>query len=701
MNLVTAAYENIEPPQTFENKIINTIRVLSAEQPGAASSGHPGAPMGCAPMAHLLWSEVMKYSPSTPGWWNRDRFVLSNGHACALQYTMLHLTGYGLTIDDLKEFRQFGSGTPGHPENFVTKGIEVSTGPLGQGISNAVGLAIASTHLAATFNTPEISLFTNHTYVICGDGCLQEGISSEASSLAGHLGLGRLIVLYDDNKITIDGSTDLSFTEDVNLRYEAYGWHVLEVKSVDGDITELRAAVEIAKGVTDKPSMIKIRTTIGYGSKLQGTAATHGAPLKLDDMAQVKRQFNLPPKSFHVSPDVQQHYNERVHEVEQVRLAWDAQWATYQTANPTLAKELTRRMSGIIPPAALDALPSFTFATDGPKAGRQHSQACLTALAPLLPELMGGSADLTPSNLTKLACAGDFQKDTPTGRYLRFGVREHGMAAICNGMFAYGGVRPFCATFLNFAGYALGSIRLSAISKFGVLYIMTHDSIGLGEDGPTHQPIEMVESLRSMPNVNVFRPADSNECSAAYRTALVRTETPTVVCCSRASLPTLEHSTVEGAMKGGYTCIGLDAPFKDTDLILIGTGSEIGLCVSAAAKLMEDHRIKVRVVSMPCQDLFVEQSKTYQRSILPGNIPTMSVEALCEHGWHRFSHAQIGMKTFGESGKPADLMEHFGFTTENVVMKGKELVEFYKEAGEVPDLMLIPEFDNIMGPSVH
>jgi len=300
-----------------------------------------------------------------------------------------------------------------------------------------------------------------------------------------------------------------------------------------------------------------------------------------------------------------------------------------------------------------------------------------------------------------LACAGDFQKASPEGRYMRFGVREHGMAAICNGMFAYGGVRPFCATFLNFAGYALGSIRLSAISKFGVLYIMTHDSIGLGEDGPTHQPIEMVESLRSMPNINVFRPADSNECNAAYRTALLNSETPTVICCSRAALPKLEHSSVEGAMKGGYTIIGEETLFRDTDLILVGTGSEIGLCVYAAAKLLEDHMINVRVVSMPCQDIFVEQSKAYQRSILPGNIPTLSVEALCEHGWHRFSHAQIGMKTFGESGKPADLMEHFGFTTENIAMKGKELVDFYKEVGEVPDLMLIPEFDNIMGPSTH
>jgi len=702
LNLVTDAYQNIETPQqTHETKCIHTIRVLSAEQPSAASSGHPGAPMGCAPMAHLLWSEVMNYSPSTPNWWNRDRFVLSNGHACALQYTMLFLTGYGLGMEDLREFRQFGSDTPGHPENFVTKGVEVSTGPLGQGISNAVGLAIAQTHLAATYNTPQISLFTNHTYVICGDGCLQEGVSSEASSLAGHLGLGNLIVLYDDNKITIDGSTDLSFTEDVAKRYEAYGWHVQTVDSVDGDLTDLREAVATAKTVPDKPSMIKIRTTIGYGSKLQGTAATHGAPLKPDDMAQVKRTFNLSPKSFYVAPDVQQHYNERVTEVELVRAAWDETWTAYRSAEPAMAAELDRRMAGRITPEALDALPTFDYTTDGAKAGRQHSQACLAALAPLLPELMGGSADLTPSNLTKLACAGDFQKETPTGRYMRFGVREHGMAAICNGLFAYGGIRPFCATFLNFAGYALGSIRLSAISKFGVLYIMTHDSIGLGEDGPTHQPIEMVESLRSMPNINVFRPADSNECTAAYRTALLKHETPTVICCSRSALPKLEHSTVDGAMKGAYTIIGEDIPFADTGLILIGTGSEIGPCVEAAAKLWNDSGIKVRVVSMPCQDIFVEQSKTYQRSVLPGNIPTMSVEALCEHGWHRFSHSQIGMKTFGESGKPADLLEHFGFTAENVAMKGKELVDFYKEEGEVPDLMLIPEFDNIMGPSAH
>jgi len=314
---------------------------------------------------------------------------------------------------------------------------------------------------------------------------------------------------------------------------------------------------------------------------------------------------------------------------------------------------------------------------------------------------MGGSADLTPSNLTKMACSGDFQKDTYGGRYMRFGVREHGMAAICNGMFAYGGIRPFCATFLNFAGYALGSIRLSAISKFGILYVMTHDSIGLGEDGPTHQPIEIVESMRSMPNINVFRPADSNECSAAYQTALIRTETPTVVCCSRSSLPKLAHSTVEGAMKGAYTCIGGNIPFSNTDLILIGTGSEIGPCVTAAAALAASDGLRVRVVSMPCQDVFVEQSREYQLSVLPGNIPTMSVEAMCEHGWHRFSHAQIGMKTFGESGKPDVLFEHFGFSPANVAKKGKELVEFYKEAGTVPNLMAYPVFDNIMGPSAH
>jgi transketolase len=681
-----AKKENYYTGPAFELHCINVIRALSADQPSAANSGHPGAPMGCAPLAHLLWGEVMNYSPSHPKWWNRDRFVLSNGHACALQYSMLHLTGYGLTINDLKKFRQLGSLTPGHPENFVTAGVEVSTGPLGQGISNAVGFAIAERHFAETFNTADFpSLFDHYTYVICGDGCLQEGVSSEASSLAGHLGLGRLIVLYDDNQITIDGSTDLSFTEDVLKRYEAYGWHVQAVENVETNLQDLRSAVEAAKAVTDKPSIIKIRTTIGFGSLHEGSASTHGAPLKADDLAQAKKAYGLSAESFCVPEDVKSFYNTRTKEVEGKRVLWDTMYESYKASHPDKASELERRFNHQIPGQVYDALPGFEYGKDKALASRQYSKATIDAIAPLLPELLGGSADLTPSNLTSLSCSGDFQKDSRAGRYLRFGVREHGMAAICNGLFAYGGIRPFCASFLNFAGYAMGSIRLSALSKFGVIYIMTHDSIGLGEDGPTHQPVEMIESLRSMPNINVFRPADALETSAAYRVALEKVHTPTVICLSRGTIPALEKSCVENACKGAYIISGEDIDPSDLSLVLIGTGSEVGICVEAATKLTENG-MKVRVVSMPCQDLFLEQSAAYQKSILPGNIPTLSVEASAVHGWHRFSHAQIGMTRFGKSAPAQDLFEYFGFTTDNVVEKSFVLVEFYKNAGSVPDL---------------
>lgn len=686
--------------EPFELKCINTIRALSADQPSAAKSGHPGAPMGCAPMAHLLWSEVMNYSPSRPEWWNRDRFVLSNGHGCALQYSMLHLTGYGLTIDDLKNFRQLGSKTPGHPENFVTDGVEVSTGPLGQGISNAVGFAIAERHFASTFNTQDFPcLFDHRTYVICGDGCLQEGVSSEACSLAGHLGLGHLIVLYDDNLITIDGSTDLSFTEDVGKRYESYGWHVETVENVESSLADLRSAVKKAQEITDKPSLIKIRTTIGFGSKLEGSAATHGAPLKPDDLAGAKESYGLPSESFHVEEDVKKFYDDKAKSVETKCDDWEEMYTKYKAAYPDKAAELDRRFKHELPEGALDKLPTFDFGTDKAAATRKYSQSCLGSIAPLLPELMGGSADLTPSNLTSLACSGDFQKDTPDGRYLRFGVREHGMAAICNGLFAYGGIRPFCATFLNFAGYALGSIRISALSKFGVLYIMTHDSIGLGEDGPTHQPVEMIESLRSMPNINVFRPADLNETNAAYRVSLTSVHTPTVICCSRSGLPALENSSVEKAMKGGYTLVEEDTT-KPIDLILVSTGSEVGSCITALENLKKDG-LNCRVVSLPCQELFFEQPSDYQLSVLPGNIPTLSVEASAIHGWHRLSHAQIGMTRFGMSAPGNDLFNKFGFTAENVVDKGKALVEFYKTAGNVPNLMSRPIFNNIKGNDGH
>lgn len=684
----------------FELKCINTIRALSADMPSAAKSGHPGAPMGCAPMAHLLWNEVMNYSPSKPEWWNRDRFVLSNGHACALQYSMLHLSGYNLSMDDLKNFRQLGSKTPGHPENFVTEGVEVSTGPLGQGISNAVGMSIAERHLAATYNVgEEYKVFDNYTYVICGDGCLQEGVSSEASSLAGHLGLGKLIVLYDDNLITIDGSTDLSFTEDVAKRYEAYGWHVQTVSDVQSDLCDLRAAVEAAKAVTDQPSIIKIRTTIGYGSLNEGSASVHGAPLKPDDLASTKTGYGLSDNTFHVDADVQETYTKHTAELETKQQQWDAMFAQYEKAHPDKAAELTRRFAHQLPDNYADAIPTFDMGTTAVAATRKSSQACLQSVAPLLSELIGGSADLTPSNLTALKCSGDFQKDTPQGRYMRFGVREHGMAAICNGLYAYGGMRPFCATFLNFAGYALGSIRVSALSQFGVLYIMTHDSIGLGEDGPTHQPVEMIESLRAMPNINVFRPADLNEMNAAYQMSLQTHQTPSVICCSRGNVKAI-HSSVEQSKQGAYIVHGQDC--QSPQLILVASGTEVGPCVEAAETLVKDEGFTggVRVVSMPCQELFLQQSEEYQKSILPGDIPTLSVEATAINGWHRFSHAQIGVTRFGLSAPGNALFEHFGFTPTNITAKSKALLDYYKNT-PVPNLMSRPVFDNLQSNLGH
>lgn len=679
-------------------KCINTIRAVSADQPQSANSGHPGAPMGCAPMAYLLWNEMMHYSPSDPHWINRDRFVLSNGHACALQYTMLYLTKYGLTIEDLKQFRRLGSKTPGHPECFVTSGVEVCTGPLGQGISNAVGLAIAERHMAATYNIPNTkyadTLFNHYTYVICGDGCLQEGVSSESASLAGHYGLGRLIVLYDDNSITIDGDTDLSFTEDVLKRYDAYGWHTQSVTDVEsGDLSSLRIAIQNAKNVTDKPSIIKIKTHIGYGSpSKQGKEAAHGAPLGVDDLAGAKKFYGLPPdQSFYVAPEVQEVFDAAVERGNHQRKEWELLFADYTNDYPDKAIEISRRFGKTLPPNLMDVLPRPVAGTDKDLATRQHSQACLSSIGPNMIELVGGSADLTPSNLTDYKGVVSYQKGTEHGRYFHFGVREHAMVSICNGMFAYGGLRPYCATFLIFTGYAIGAMRLSALSRFGIIFVMTHDSIGLGEDGPTHQPIETLETFRAMPNMHVWRPADGNETSAAYKVALEHTKTPSILSLSRTAVPNLTNSSIEKAEMGAYAVIEEENP----DLIIIATGTEVGPCVAAVSGLVAAG-IKTRVVSMPCQEIFLEQSATYQTSVLPGNIPTLSVEASSVHGWHRYSHAQIGMTSFGMSGSGNDLFNHFGFSTSNIVAKGTELVEYYKSVGTVPNLNLRPTFESVV-----
>lgn len=666
-------------PRLGEELCINTIRMLSADQPTAGNSGHPGAPMGCAPMAHVLFGKTMKFNPKNPKWSNRDRFVLSNGHACALQYSMLHLSGYDVSIDDLKSFRKFGSKCPGHPENFCTPGVEVSTGPLGQGISNAVGLAIAEKHLAAEFNRDGLNVVDHYTFVICGDGCLQEGVSSEASSLAGHLGLGKLIVLYDDNKITIDGNTDLSFTEDVAKRYEAYNWQVLVVEDGNYDHEAINKAVAEAKKTTDKPTLIKIRTTIGLGSKMENTHAVHGAPLKADDMAATKIHFGLKgDESFQVPPQVKEFYDKTTSGAE-LEDKWNTLFAQYQAAHPELAAEFVRRQEGKLPADWKKNLPKFTAADKG-LATRQHSEVVLNACAAALPEIVGGSADLTPSNLTKLTMSGDFQKDTPIGRYIRFGVREHAMAAISNGIFAHGGLRPFCATFYNFIGYALGAVRVSALSRFGVLYIATHDSIFLGEDGPTHQPIEMNASLRAMPNMYVYRPADGNETVGSYICAVENRTQTSVLTLTRQGLPNLAGSSAEAVAKGAYIVArynageAVDSFEGQPDLVLLASGSEVSLAIEAAALLKE---YKVRIVSVPCRDIFDKQSVDYKKSVIGEGIPVLSVEAASTFGWSDYSHAQFGLDRFGASATIAQLKDMFGFNAETVATEARTLTTFY------------------------
>ena len=669
--------------KTGDELCINTARMLSADQPSAGNSGHPGAPIGCAPMAHVLFGKVMKFNPLNPTWSNRDRFVLSNGHACALQYSMLHLSGYDLSIDDLKSFRSYGSKCPGHPENFCTPGVEVSTGPLGQGICNAVGMAAAEKHLAAQFNKDGLNLVDHFTYVICGDGCLQEGVSSEACSLAGHLGLGKLIVLYDDNNITIDGNTELSFTEDVAKRFEAYNWHVQTVEDGNYNHEAIHQAVLEAKKVTDRPSMIKIRTIIGLGSAIQNTYKVHGAPLKPDDLENTKTFYGLDPtQTFQVPDEVKSFYDKK-----RTGAEWESQWNTlfaqYAAKYPDLAAEYTRRFNGTLPDGWKDALPRYT-PEDKPRATRQFSEICLNAAAGVIPELLGGSADLTPSNLTKLTMSGDFQKDTPEGRYFRFGVREHGMAAICNGIFAHGGVRPFCATFYNFIGYALGAVRLSALSRMGVIYIATHDSIFLGEDGPTHQPIEMNASLRAMPQMYLFRPADGNEVSGAYAWALEHRNRPSVLTFTRQGVPNLKGSSLENVYKGGYELqrVGTGEPA----LNFVASGSEVSLAIEAAEKL---EGVCVRIISMPCWDLFEEQSIDYKKSVLGSGIPTLSIEAAATFGWRQYAHLTFGLDRFGASGNIADLKKQLGFNPETVAAEADKLMKYYS-GRQAPCLFDLP-----------
>ncbi|CAG8542985.1 8543_t:CDS:10, partial [Ambispora gerdemannii] len=668
---------------------INTIRTLAADVVRKANSGHPGAPMGCAPMAHVLFSRFITTNPENPLWPNRDRFVLSNGHGCALHYILLHLMGYDLTMDDLKAFRQTDSKTPGHPESHMTPGIEVTTGPLGQGFANSVGLAIAQTHLSAIFNKPGFDLFTNHTYVIAGDGCLQEGIASEAASLAGHLQLGHLIVLYDDNHVSIDGDTEVSFTEDVLKRFEAYGWHTQFITDGDNDLEGITRAIEEAKKVTNKPSIIKIRTIIGIGSKFQGTEKVHGSPLSPDDIVEVKKIYGFDPeKHFHVPPEVYKNYEHFKQKGVHAEKQWNELLEKYTQQHPHEGAEIKRRFSKKLPENWTDHLPRYTPA-DTAVATRKLSEIVLNKLADILPELIGGSADLTGSNLTRWKTAVDFQPDSTklgkySGRYIRYGVREHGMAGAMNGISAYGGLIPFGGTFLNFISYALGAVRLSALSSQRVIYVMTHDSIGLGEDGPTHQPIETLAGLRGLPNILVFRPADGNEVSGTYLAAIENLHRPSVLALTRQNLPHLEGSSVEKTLFGGYVLQDVE----HAQVTFTGTGSEISIAVEAAKRLNQAG-IKTRVVSLPSLELFEEQSIEYKRTVFPDGIPVISVEALTTFGWSKYAHVSVGMTTFGSSGPYQQLYKKYGFTPENLVEKARKTIEFYQKH-PVPSLINKP-----------
>jgi len=667
----------VAAPASLDTLCINSIRMLAVDATNKAKSGHPGLPMGCAPMGYTLWDKFLKHNPKNPKWFNRDRFVLSAGHGCMLLYALLHLTGYeSVSMDDIKQFRQWGSKTPGHPETFETPGVEVTTGPLGAGISNAVGLAIAESHLAAKFNKPDNTVVDHYTYVIMGDGCNQEGVASEAASLAGHLKLGKLIALYDDNHITIDGRTDVSFTEDVLKRYEAYGWHVQHVTDGNTDVDAIAKAIEAAKAVTDKPSIIKVTTTIGFGSPNKSdTAGIHGAAIGAEEADLTRKNLGWNYGPFEIPQEAYDQYRQAIDRGATLEAEWNQTLASYRSNYPNEAAEFERMLRGELPEGWEKALPTYTPDDKG-LATRKLSQLCLGALGPKIPELIGGSADLTHSNFTDIEGeTGSYQPETPEKRYLHFGVREHAMAAVLNGI-AYhdSGLIPYGGTFLVFADYMRGSMRLSALNELGVIYVLTHDSIGLGEDGPTHQPVETIPSLRAMPGMLVFRPGDGNETSGAYKIAIENRKRPSALCLSRQGMANQANSSIEKVARGGYILEDCDGT---PELILIGTGTELDLCVQAAKQLTAEGK-KVRVVSMPCMELFDEQSDSYKEEVFPSAVrKRIVVEAAESFGWHRFiglDGDSVTMNRFGASAPGPTCLEKFGFTVENVVAKSKALL---------------------------
>ena len=650
---------------------INSIRVLSADAIEKSKSGHPGLPLGAATMAYTLWSN-MNHNGKNPNWDNRDRFILSAGHGSMLEYSLLHLFGYGITVEDIKNFRQVGSLTPGHPEYGHTKGVEITTGPLGQGICNAVGMAIAEAHLAEKFNKPGYEVVNHNTYAIVGDGCLMEGISGEASSLAGTLGLGKLIVLYDSNNISIEGNTDIAFREDVAKRYEAYNWQVIKVN--DGnDIEAIENAIEEAKRETTKPSMIIVKNQIGFGCPAkQGKASAHGEPLGAENIKAMKENLGWKQEDFYVPSEVYSDMDNYINAGVEKEKSWNNLFEAYKNEYPELAEEYSKWMSGEIDSEALLNNEEF-WSFDKEIATRESSGIIINRLANLIPNLVGGSADLAPSNKTYMSGKGDFSAKDRSGRNLHFGVREHAMAAIANGMYAHGGLKVFCATFFVFSDYMKGAMRLSSLMNLPVSYVLTHDSIGVGEDGPTHQPIEQLAALRSMPNMTVFRPADSKETAAAWYYAVTNATTPTSLVLTRQKLP-LYDGCAKRALNGGY--ILKDSKKETPDVILMASGSEVELIYKAADEL-EAKGIDARIVSIPSFEIFNAQDEEYKESVLPNNVrKRVAVEALTSFGWHQYVGLDgriISLDTFGASGNASALFKQFGFTVENVVNETMKL----------------------------
>jgi transketolase len=661
----------------LQERSINTLRFLSADMVQQANSGHPGLPMGCAALAYTIWTRHLRHNPCNPSWPNRDRFILSGGHGCALLYSLLHLTGYDLPLNELKRFRQWGSLTPGHPEYGLTPGVEVTTGPLGQGFTNGVGMAIAAAHLAAKFNEPGHEVIDHFVFAIVTDGDLMEGITSEAASLAGHLKLGKLIYLYDDNRISIDGSTNITFTEDRSARFAAYDWQVLRVE--DGnDVEAIDSAIQLAKK-DPRPSLIICRTHIGYGLPTrQDTSKAHGEPPGNEELDGAKVKLGWPKEPrFFIPEDVQAHFRSAIEHGKVLEAAWNTELEIYESVFPQKHTELKRRLEGKLPETWESALPIFPADEKG-MATRISSGKVINAMAAKIPELVGGSADLAPSTKTWMDGFPAFEPETPEGRNFHFGVREHAMGGIINGMAVHGGVIPFGATFLSFADYMREPIRLSAFSQYPSIWVFTHDSIGVGEDGPTHQPVEQLASLRVIPNLVIIRPADANETAAAWKVALERRHAPTVLALTRQNVPTIDRTRfapADGLERGAYVLADLGG--SDPDLILIASGSEVSLIVEAGRQLTLKS-LKVRLISFPSWELFLAQNQAYRDKVLPETVKArLAVEAGVSMGWEHWvgeKGAVLAIDRFGASAPAETIFHEFGMTVENVVNRALNLL---------------------------